>query len=112
VVNEKSDGWPYWGGMVAETLMGLIHQTNSRNVNYWKGATTIRPSEAEIRAAVSSIKAFATKHGLTVPDLELPPGARVTTPKPAAPPPEAPDPAHRAKLEAEAVELRRLLPSD
>jgi N12 class adenine-specific DNA methylase len=67
-VNENSDGWAHFGASVAKPLMGLIHQSDPRNSNYWtKHGGTIEATEAEIKAAIAPIKAFATKHNLNVP---------------------------------------------
>lgn len=73
VVNENSDGWPYWkvGGRAAEGLMGLVQ----RVTNVIAGRGGEMPTEAEFRKAISKIKSAATKHGLNAPVLDDVPSA-------------------------------------
>lgn len=71
VVNENSDGWGHWkaGSKAADKLGALVKQT----------ADSIRvleidpPSLDDLKKALKPIRAAATRHDLTVPELCEPP---------------------------------------
>lgn len=77
VVNDNSDGWPYWkaGGKAAERLMDCVLRV--QRIALHGGAEL--PTEKEFRASLTPIKSLATKHGLTAPTLEDTPS---TSPSP------------------------------
>lgn len=63
VINRNSDGWPYWKAATtaASKLMDLIGDAlKSNNI-------TSPPSPAKLKAAITPIKSFCTKHKLPCP---------------------------------------------
>lgn len=67
VVNSSSDGWPHWkaAGKSAEKLMALVQRT--LNVIRCRGGEM--PTDDEFRKSLAPIRALATKHKLTAPEL-------------------------------------------
>ncbi|MTH96131.1 hypothetical protein [Roseibium sp. RKSG952] len=73
IVNQNSDGWPYWkaGAKAADKLGALVK----------KAADSIRvpeldpPSIDEFKKSLAPIRAAATRHNLTAPELSKPASA-------------------------------------
>lgn len=68
IVNENSDGWPYWAAAskAASKLQTLIDKS-TKIVRGWDRGE--HPTEGELRAALTPIKSLATKHKLPQPEL-------------------------------------------
>lgn len=71
VVNQNSDGWPYWkaGAACASKLMDLVKDLMNF-IRYHYGSTEKAPSLKAFQAALTPIKSCATRHKLPVPELE------------------------------------------
>lgn len=68
-VNSNSDGWPYWkaGRNAADKLADLLEGVKTARF----GRGTI-PTEAQLKKALTPIRAAATRHNLTAPELKEP----------------------------------------
>ena len=57
--DRNSDGWPYWRPpqQAAQRLIALIEADGT-----WRGQQDNDPSAADLRRALTPIKAFRTKH--------------------------------------------------
>jgi hypothetical protein len=67
--NENSDGWPYWSKPVrsAGRLMQLLQDREARfRRGYLDADRDVTP--AELRAALTPIKSFLTRHGVSESD--------------------------------------------
>lgn len=67
IVNENSDGWPYWsaGTGCAEKLMGALQALKN---SYRHGEDA--PDDSLFRRALTPIKSLATRKNLPAPTLE------------------------------------------
>ncbi len=65
LVNENSDGWPYWsaGPKAAKKLMELIQSQDIRG----RSVAPPKLTEADLKKAVTPIKSFCTRHNLPFP---------------------------------------------
>lgn len=76
IVNQNSDGWCYWriASKSAEKLQTLIHDLDCW-IRYGGDAPhrlpqLPKPSHEQFRKALTSIRSFATRHKLQVPELK------------------------------------------
>lgn len=75
IVNENSDGWPYWkiGAGAATKLMEALQAL--QDSHRFRGEA---PDDAQFRKALTPIKSFATRRGLPSPELQpAQPGMRM-----------------------------------
>jgi hypothetical protein len=67
-VDDHSDGWAYWPKPVraAKRLMELLDNSTA---GYFRGVTVPDVTDAELKAALTPIKSFLTRHGANHEDV-------------------------------------------
>lgn len=60
--NDNSDGWPYWSkpSKAADKLMVALHSATGASY----GGDNVDMTEAQLKAALTPIKSFLTRHGV------------------------------------------------
>lgn len=71
-VNSNSDGWPFWkaGANCAEKLQTAISKIVEHVVLSGSFPRPELPTEEELKKSLAPIRALATRHKLTVPELQ------------------------------------------
>lgn len=66
--NYNSDGWAYWP-KPARAANRLIEVINAAHSEHWKGNTVDDITEADLKKALTPIKAFLTRQGVPHEDV-------------------------------------------
>jgi len=82
IINQNSDGWPYWSAGTRPS--GALQELVTKLVNSIQSRGSVAPSAREFEKSLTPIKSFATRKKLPVPVLggEESGSSRPTSPSP------------------------------